>query len=104
MQHGIACSFTLPTILRSLDGIGGLTEKGLRAIFETDLLSGADRLDAFFHDLGVSTDPTDYGATASEWAALAGEAFEGERGRNFIGDRDAFMRLAVAPPERVPSL
>ena len=101
VQHGIACSFTLPMILRSLHGVGGLTEQGLTAIFGSDLRAGAARLDAMFRQLGVSTDPSDYGADPAEWAALADAAFDGERGRNFIGDRGAFMRLAVSGREPV---
>ncbi|MBL4769139.1 MAG: phosphonoacetaldehyde reductase, partial [Rhodobacteraceae bacterium] len=44
VQHGIACSFTLPTILQSVAGTGGFREDSLKKIFGDDLRKGADNL------------------------------------------------------------
>lgn len=94
VAHGIACSFTLPMILRSVSGIDGLTREGLTQIFGTDLHSGADRLEGFLHDLAVSTDFRTYGIEPDNWAALITEAFDGERGQNFTGTRQALLQAA----------
>ena len=66
--HGIACSFTLPMILRSVSGVGGLTGSGLAQIFGDDLESGAARLETFLNDLDVSTDFKSYGVAPDAWA------------------------------------
>jgi len=85
VPHGIACSFTLPLILRSVIGLGGRREAGLKEIFGEDLAAGADDLEAFLEGLGVSTHVDDYGVPADRWSAIIECAFAGERGRNFIG-------------------
>jgi phosphonate metabolism-associated iron-containing alcohol dehydrogenase len=92
--HGIACSFTLPMILRSVSGVGGLTGGGLRQIFGADLETGAARLERFLSDLDVSTDFRSYGVAPDTWAGLMLEAFDGERGQNFIGTRQAMLQAA----------
>ena len=39
----------------------------------------------FLDGLGVSVAPTDYGLDQQEWLELIRAAFDGERGRNYIG-------------------
>ena len=85
--HGIACSFSLPTVMRWAMGTDPQCDAALRRIFGTDLEAGAQRLTAFLQGLGVKTDPSAYGASTNEWARLVDKALEGERGRNFIGRR-----------------
>jgi phosphonate metabolism-associated iron-containing alcohol dehydrogenase len=92
--HGIACSFTLPMVLRSVSGIGGLARDALTQIFGNDLLAGADRLEIFLQDLGVSTDFKTYDIEAGAWARLILDAFDGERGQNFSGTRQALLQAA----------
>jgi alcohol dehydrogenase len=94
VAHGIACSFTLPMVLRSVAGAEGLTRDGLMQIFGPDLLAGADRLERFLDDLGVSTDFRSYGIAPDDWSALILEAFDGERGQNFSGTRAAMLQAA----------
>jgi phosphonate metabolism-associated iron-containing alcohol dehydrogenase len=94
VAHGIACSFTLPMVLRSVAGIGGLTHEGLTQIFGTDLAAGAYQLDKFLQELGVSTDFKSYGIEDDGWEALILDAFDGERGQNFIGTRRALLQAA----------
>ena len=91
VQHGIACSFTLPLILRSLVGLGGFRRSGLEEIFGEDLSKGADDLEAFINGLGVSTHFADYGVPADRWQTIVESAFAGERGRNFIGTIENFL-------------
>jgi hypothetical protein len=67
----------------------------LARIFGSDLEAGANRLDATLALLGVSTRATDYGVTQAEWLGVIDEALLGERGRNFIGTRDAVVAAAA---------
>lgn len=93
--HGIACSFMLPAVMRSVIGQDAVCDLALRQIFGADLVAGADRLEAFLTDLGISTRATDYGVTPENWLAAIDDALDGERGRNFIGTRDAFLTSAA---------
>lgn len=96
VPHGIACSFSLPMIIRSVADVGGLCGQALTEIFGPDLHAAASRLGAMLTALGVSTDPASYGVSAQEWSAIVEDALEGERGRNFIGSKQALMRAAGA--------
>jgi alcohol dehydrogenase len=92
VPHGLACSFTLPRILRAVAGTDATCDAALRAIFGGDLAAGAQRLDALMERLGVSVAARDYGLGEEEWQAVVEAAFAGERGRNFIGNRERFMQ------------
>lgn len=94
VPHGIACSFSLPMIIRSVAGQGGICEEGLRSIFGTDAAGAAERLETTLDKLGVSTDFRSYGIAEAEWRALIDTAFEGERGQNFIGSREELVAVA----------
>lgn len=94
IQHGIACSFTLPTVLRSVIGVGGFREAGLKQIFGPDLEKGANDLDHFLTKLGIGTQFSDHGIPPDRWPAIIDEAFAGERGRNFIGNKERFLAAA----------
>lgn len=94
VAHGIACSFTLPMILRGTRGAGGLCREGLDAIFGGDAVAGADRLERMLDQLGVSTRPGDYGIEPGAWRALIEDAFDGERGQNFTGSRADLLAAA----------
>jgi alcohol dehydrogenase class IV len=96
VQHGIACSFTLPAVMRSVIGCGGLCEESLRSIFGSDLHAGARQLERTIEDLGVSTQPSGYGVNPHAWARIVDDALGGERGRNFIGSREQLL-AAVGP-------
>lgn len=91
VPHGIACSFTLPAVLRSVGGVGGFREASLRHIFGRDLLSASEWFSHFLADLGVRTDPSKYGVQPGEWKRIVDDAFEGERGLNFVGDKTRFL-------------
>lgn len=98
VQHGIACSFSLPMILRSMRGVGGLCGESLTQIFGSDFNAGAYRLEALLSSLGVSTNPLDYQIGKEEWTALLSDALEGERGKNFLGSKQALLDEANGVP------
>ncbi|MCM8732471.1 phosphonoacetaldehyde reductase [Hephaestia sp. MAHUQ-44] len=89
--HGVACSFSLPAVMRGVIGQNAACDEALARIFGADLAAGADRLEAFLAGLGISTRPTDYGVTQENWLAAIDDALAGERGLNFIGTRDAVL-------------
>ena len=94
VPHGIACSFTLPLIIRAVAGRSGICEEGLGQIFGSDAEGAADRLEATLERLGVSTDYRQYGIGEGEWRELIVSAFEGERGQNFIGAKQDLLAAA----------
>jgi phosphonate metabolism-associated iron-containing alcohol dehydrogenase len=105
VPHGIACSFSLPMIMSSVAGEGGICGEGLTAIFGSDARGAADELAATLNRLGVVTDYRHYGIDDAEWRELLDLAFDGERGQNFIGKRENLLatsgtnegiRMAVA--------
>ncbi|UXU08304.1 iron-containing alcohol dehydrogenase PsrA [Agrobacterium tumefaciens] len=87
VPHGIACSFTLPAIIRSVAAEKGICEVGLGQIFGASASGAAEQMSAFLQDLGVSTDYHHYGLQDDEFRELIDAAFDGERGQNFIGQR-----------------
>ncbi len=96
VQHGIACSFSLPIVIESVIGIGGLCEASLNAIFDGDLRAAPAKVSHLLHSLGVSTIPVDHGVENATWQVLVDDAFDGERGRNFIGSKSNFLKAAEA--------
>lgn len=95
VQHGIACSFTLPTVLRSVVGIGGFREAALKQIFGDDLGKGADDLTEFLASLGVGHRFADHGVPDINCGQIIDDAFAGERGKNFIGSKESFLEAAT---------
>ncbi|MGX1353192.1 phosphonate metabolism-associated iron-containing alcohol dehydrogenase [Bradyrhizobium elkanii] len=94
VQHGIACSFSLPMVLRSVKGAGGLCEDSLKQIFGADLARSADDLEDFMARLGISCNPAAYRIERAEWHALIADSLEGERGRNFLGSKERLIEAA----------
>lgn len=91
VPHGIACSFSLPMVMRWVAGSDAECDANLKAIFGDDLAAGADRLESLISDLGIGIRPTDHGVAENEWKDLVRDALAGERGRNFLGDRDSVL-------------
>lgn len=94
VPHGIACSFTLPLISRSVANVDGLCAEGLRAIFGTDAHGAAAQLEATLTRLGVALDYRAYGIAPAEWNTLITHALTGERGQNFVGSEQDLLRYA----------
>ncbi len=92
IAHGIACSFTLPRVLRSVIGADPSCDRALVAIFGDDLEAGADRLADLLGALDVSVDYADYGVSREQWDDWVAGALGGERGRNFIGSAERVGR------------
>ncbi len=95
VPHGIACSFSLPDVMRSAIGADPECDNALRKIFGPHLEAGADNLAAFIDGLGVSTNHADHGVSGTEWSAWIEDAIDGDRGRNFIGGRDNVQKTLV---------
>jgi len=91
VPHGIACSFSLPMVMRAVIGCDEACDRALGRIFGADLREGAERLTDFLEGLGVSTDAAAHGVAESQWRTMIEDALAGERGRNFIGRRDALL-------------
>jgi alcohol dehydrogenase class IV len=91
VEHGIACSFTLPLIMRSVENIESEQKLAFEAIFETDLQNGSKKLEKFLTNLGIRVDYTYYGISHEEFLNITKEAFLGERGKNFFGRKEDFL-------------
>ncbi|MBN9602544.1 MAG: phosphonoacetaldehyde reductase [Afipia felis] len=96
VQHGVACSFSLPMILRSVGGATELCDSSLRQIFGPDLAGGAALLEDFLGKLGVSCNPASYGIERPEWRDLVIDSLKGERGKNFAGSKESLLEAAGA--------
>lgn len=94
VQHGIACSFSLPMVLRSVEGVGGICEDSLKQIFGSDLTRGADDLEDFLGFLGISSNPASYRIDRQEWRLLIEDSLQGERGKNFLGSGDRLIEAS----------
>lgn len=101
VAHGIACSFCLPAVMQAALGIDDACDTALREIFG-DTASAPAQLEALLDALGVASHPAAYGIDAHEWARIVDHAFDGARGRNFIGTRARFPHFDFSPeqPER----
>ncbi|VVE69582.1 alcohol dehydrogenase [Pandoraea anapnoica] len=85
LPHGIACSFTLPTVMRLAIGRRADRDAVLAQVFDGDIAGAPDRLTAFLNGLGVATEFSAYGVSEPESTAMIAAALDGPRGRNFIG-------------------
>jgi phosphonate metabolism-associated iron-containing alcohol dehydrogenase len=94
VPHGVACSFSLPVIIRAVAGVDGICAEGLQAIFGADNHGASEQLSAFLTKLGVSTDYRSYGIGEDEFRDLIALAFDGERGQNFIGRKEELLAAA----------
>ena len=90
VQHGIACSFSLPMILRSMSDINDEAENRLKMIFKDDLISAATKLESILRQLNNPLNLNELKINKDEWNKIVGDAFMGERGKNFLGNKNAF--------------
>ncbi len=101
--HGLACSFSLPAVMRSVIGEDDECDAALRQIFGPDLAAGAELMGALLTGLGVSVTAADYGVDAAELHDLIEQALAGERGQNFIGQPErVFAAFGFPGNESVP--
>tara|TARA_B100000212_G_scaffold99256_1_gene72979 strand:- start:1258 stop:2382 length:1125 start_codon:yes stop_codon:yes gene_type:complete len=94
VPHGIACSFTLPTILQSVVSIGGFREESLKEIFGDNLTKAADNLKIYLERFNIGTTFLELGIPHEKSKKIVDEAFIGERGLNFIGSKENFLKAA----------
>ena len=85
LPHGLACSFTLPTVWRMASGVDQERDAVLGQVYGPHERNPASRLEEFLASLGVSTRFEDYGVHPGEAHAMIEDALEGPRGRNVIG-------------------
>ena len=85
VAHGIACSFSLPMVMRGAIGANPACDRALQDIFGADLEAGAERLAVLLAELGGSPDPGDHGIDEAAWRNIVRDAFAGARGKNYIG-------------------
>ena len=85
LPHGIACSFTLPTVLQRALGIDPARDAVLARVFDVPLDRAPAFLGGYLEQLGVSTRFESYGVSAAESQRMIASALDGVRGRNFIG-------------------
>ncbi len=85
LPHGIACSFTLPLVLRRAAGADAGRDAVLARVFDVPLAEAADFLADFLERLGVSTRFESYGVSEAESRRMIVQALDGVRGKNFIG-------------------
>jgi phosphonate metabolism-associated iron-containing alcohol dehydrogenase len=85
LPHGIACSFTLPMVLRRAVGADPGRDAVLAQVFDGDLAGGPAKLEAFLRAVGVAPEFSAYGVGEEESARMIAHALGGVRGKNFIG-------------------
>ncbi len=90
IQHGIACSFSLPIILRSMSGVNKKAENYLEMIFNDNIENSSKKLELFLKKLNVPINLQDLNISKDAWDLIVKDAFEGERGKNFLGNIDNF--------------
>ena len=94
IQHGIACSFTLPIVTRSMIGMNQIAEERLQLIFNDNLENASIKLSEFMRSLEVPLNLNEIKVPVQEWNNIVDDAFLGERGKNFIGNKEAFISSA----------
>ena len=85
LPHGIACSFTLPMVLRRAVGADPGRDAVLAQVFDGDLEGAPAKLEAFLRRVGVSPDFAAYGVGEEESRRMVAHALGGVRGKNFVG-------------------
>ena len=98
VPHGIACSFSLPMVMRGAIGADRACDQALQDIFGPELEAGAQRLAVLLTELGVSPDPGDHGIGEAAWRSIVQDAFAGARGQNYIGTPERFQAASSAAP------
>ena len=85
LPHGIACSFTLPLVLKRALGADPGRDAVLARVFDVPLADAPRFLTDFLEGLGVSTRFESYGVSTAESQQMIVQALDGVRGKNFIG-------------------
>lgn len=94
IAHGEACSFTLPDILASVLGEDPQLDHYLAEIFPGELWQAPAQLRQLLQTLNIPDHYQAYGITSSDWQTITDQAFAGERGQNFIGQKQRFIEIS----------
>ena len=78
IQHGIACSFTLPMITKSMVGIDSVAEERLKLIFNDNLENAANHLSEFMRSLEVPLNLNEIKVPVKDWNNIVDDAFLGD--------------------------
>lgn len=81
VDHGIACSFTLPLLIDNVIGKYAFVDEALEAIFGE---FSSDKLRVMLNKLGISTDFVDYGIDADEFEDLKASLSNNQRAGNSL--------------------
>ena len=92
VQHGIACSFSLPIVLRSMEGINQEAEIRLQKIFNDTIDNSASKLENMLRKLNVPLNLNELQINKNDWDQIVSDSFAGERGKNFLGNIDNFNK------------
>jgi phosphonate metabolism-associated iron-containing alcohol dehydrogenase len=91
LPHGIACSFTLPMVLRMAWGADPSRDAVLQRVFGAGPEAAEQQLRQFLLQLEVGSRFSDYGVTTEEAQQMVRRAMDGVRGKNFIGKDDTLV-------------
>ncbi|MBD1147320.1 phosphonoacetaldehyde reductase [Pelagibacterales bacterium SAG-MED31] len=92
IQHGIACSFSLPFVMRSMKGVNKVAEERLEKILNDDLDNSSIMLLEELRNLEIPLNLNELKIAKQDWDIIVSDAFEGERGKNFLGNKKAFNK------------
>ncbi len=81
IDHGIACSFTLPMIIDTIKGKYDFIDEALKEIFGE---LSSDKLRNMLHSVGVSTDFNDYGIDEQEFENVKKSLANNQRAGNSL--------------------
>lgn len=98
VPHGIACSFCLPAVMHAALGVSSDCDAAIEAIFGCAPSDAPAKLEVFLTSVGIAVHPSAYGVDAGAWKHVVAQAFDGARGRNFIGTPEAFPDFFAALP------
>ena len=79
-------------------GIDEIAEKRLKLIFDDNLKNASSKLSKFMRSLEVPLNLKEINVPVQEWHNIVDDAFLGERGKNFIGNKDSFTCLLYTSP------
>ena len=97
IAHGIACSFSLPLVLKGAIGVDRHCDAALKAVFGSDLKAAPKTLSTFLRQVGGHSDGESLGLSRETLHGLLIAALEGDRGRNYIGRRESVLAAEEGP-------
>ena len=81
-------------VIGMFNGINRVAEERLKLIFNDNLENAANHLSEFMRSLEVPLNLNEIKVPVQEWNNIVDDAFLGERGKNFIGNKEAFISSA----------